>query len=76
MLWKFLCVQLQQCGYEIHAPLHSIDIVLEAHVIGRYCILSSSCLFFIIFLKSQIQILSHLTNTIVILLFLVTIFYK
>lgn len=45
MLWKFLFVQLQQCGYEIHAHLHSIDIVLEAHVIGRYCILSSSCLF-------------------------------
>lgn len=76
MLWKFLFVQLQQCGYEIHAPLHSIDIFLEAHVIGRYCILCSSCLFFHHFLKSQIQILSHLTNTIVILLFLVTIFYK
>lgn len=35
MLWKFLFVQLQQCGYEIHASLHSIDF-LEAHVIGRY----------------------------------------
>lgn len=74
MLWKFLFVQLQQCRYEIHASFHCIDSFLEAHVIGRYFILV--VVFFFIIVLYQIQTLSHLTNTIDILLFRVTIFYK